>query len=244
MKAPSLAATIAVAAVALSASSAHAQNAVPSCSDANVTIDASMSGSDVRAFDAHFRDAFNKVCGWWGNTYSGRISIEILDTRGPSMALVPAWRGNRGRMIFRSGAIREGISATVHEIIHLFAPNANRFLAEGLAVYGHEHLANNPAYPTYGEDLHAAAKPLADAAIEVLEQFETPTRMTKEQYVVAGSFVRYLVETHGLDKFRRLYALTPLVPRRRNAGDPSRWESVYGIELAKLAAGWHAHLLR
>jgi hypothetical protein len=30
--------------------------------------------------------------------------------------------------------------------------------------------------------------------------------------VVAGSFVRFLVETHGKDKFRRLHALTPFRP--------------------------------
>jgi hypothetical protein len=63
-----------------------------------------------------------------------------------------------------------------------------------------------------------------------------------EAYLVAGSFVRFLIERHGLDKFRALYAATPLVPRGRNAGDPARWSAVYGVAFAHLVSDWRAAL--
>jgi hypothetical protein len=46
---------------------------------------------------------------------------------------------------------------------------------------------------------------------------------------VAGSFVRFLIETQGIDKFRAIYGQTPLQTRSRNAGDVARWQAVYGV---------------
>lgn len=66
----------------------------------------------------------------------------------------------------------------------------------------------------------------------------------REAYIVAGSFVRYLIETYGMERFRKLYALTPLVPRSRDPGDPARWQTVYGKPLAALAEGWRLALER
>jgi len=58
----------------------------------------------------------------------------------------------------------------------------------------------------------------------------------KEAYLVAGSFVRYLVETYGMEKFRRLYRLMPLEPgSRRPSGVPSRWRDIYGNSIGDLA---------
>jgi len=37
---------------------------------------------------------------------------------------------------------------------------------------------------------------------------------------MAGSFVKYLIEQHGMDKFRALYALTPIAPMRREPSEP------------------------
>jgi hypothetical protein len=62
--------------------------------------------------------------------------------------------------------------------------------------------------------------------------------------VVAGSFVRFLVETHGKDKFRRLHALTPFRPGERIVYGPARYRSVYGTSLAGLASQWRAAIGR
>ena len=232
-------------AVALALAAPAAPARTP-CSGAAMSFDASpLSGGDVRALEAALRKALDKVCAWWGPTFKGPFEIEVQEGRGPSMALVPAWRGRRGHMLFRTWALDNGSAAAVHEMIHVFAPNANRFLAEGFAVYGHEKLGGVDGFPTFGSDLHRSARGYAERAdLRTLDQMATPRRLQtddfteKEAYVVAGSFVRFLVETHGMAKFRELYALTPLVPHGRFGGDADRWRTVYGRDLDALAADW------
>ena len=47
------------------------------------------------------------------------------------------------------------------------------------------------------------------------------------------------VLNYGMDKFRTLYALTPLVPGDRNAGvSSSRWQQIYGRSIGTLAVDW------
>jgi len=48
--------------------------------------------------------------------------------------------------------------------------------------------------------------------------------------VVAGSFVRFLIDSFGLDTFHELYRLTPLKPLHRDAGKPDRWRHVKGYK--------------
>ena len=134
-------------------------------------------------------------------------------------------------------------------MVHVYAPNANRLLAEGLAVYAQDHLGGGAAHPNFGADLHKAAKELAGQSdIPALDGIAVPGRLElgglreQETYIVAGSFVRFLIEAHGLDRFRRLYALTPLVPRRKDPGDPSRWREVYGKSLDELVRDWKAKI--
>lgn len=112
-----------------------------------------------------------------------------------------------------------------------------------------EHLRGPPAYPNFGRALPAAARPhAAQADIVALERIATPTRLQggglgdREAYLVAGSFVRFLIERHGMATFRRLYAMTPLVPGARNAGSPGRWQAVYGASLAQLTAQWRQRI--
>jgi hypothetical protein len=88
------------------------------------------------AFQSKMQRARAKVREWWGATFEGSISIKTDTERVPSMALIPAWGGERGQMIFGAKRVNVGEAATVHEMIHIYAPNANRFLAEDLAVYG------------------------------------------------------------------------------------------------------------
>ena len=64
-----------------------------------------------------------------------------------------------------------------------------------------------------------------------LDRTPTPNALesvSKEGEAIAGSFVKFLIERHGMDKFRALYALTPLAPMQRDPGGPARWQHVYG----------------
>jgi len=103
-----------------------------------------INSSAASAFQSEMRRAWIKVREWWGATFEGSISIQTNTERVLSMALIPAWRGERGQIIFGAKRVNAGEAATVHEMIHVYAPNANRFLAEGLAVYGHDLLGGPP----------------------------------------------------------------------------------------------------
>lgn len=220
------------------------------CSGIAITVSkGALSDRDRSRLASQLRTAVDKVCGWWGENYSGRLSVDISTQPGPSMALVPAWRGQRGHMLFRARVVSMGRAASVHEVTHVFAPNANRLLAEGLAVYAHEYLRGPPAYPNFGRSLHAAARPYTKQVdIAALERIATPSQLQgsglggREAYLVAGSFVRFLIERHGIEKFRRLYAMTPMVPSERNAGSPGRWQAVYDAPLQRLAEQWRQHI--
>jgi hypothetical protein len=229
----------------VSLAAASAACAPPAVSFPSVAV----SGGDRDEFERELRLSISRACAWWGDSHDGPFAITIEDSRGPSMTLVPAWRGERGKMLFRAATVRLGRAAIQHEVVHVFAPNANRFLAEGLAVYAHEHLGGNKAYPNNGADLHKAAKPLAARAdMAALERVATPERLQRpglsedEAYIVAGSFVRFLIERDGMEKFRAIYATTPLVPHGRDAGPPARWAAVYGKDFPTLVADWRAAL--
>ena len=60
-------------------------------------------------------------------------------------------------------------------------------------------------------------------------------------FIVAGSFVRFLIDSYGLDAFHRLYCLTPLKPLHRDAGRSDRWRHVKGfrgLSLGDLEKKW------
>jgi hypothetical protein len=239
-------------AIALLIAAANSAAAEEACSAADVRVNAKAPiAAGARSWlEQELRQARRKVCIWWGASFRGPLTVDVAERDGPSMALVPAWRGERGYLIFPASVVRRRRAATTHETTHVYAPNANRFLAEGLAVYAHETLGGPAAYPNFGASLHTAARAYAQADIIALDRLATPDRLRldrlgdKEAYLVAGSFVRFLIEQHGPDRFRRLYAVTPLVARQRNAGAPARWRSIYGLDLDQLARSWRAALLK
>src|SRR5262245_35278614 len=98
-----------------------------------------------------------KVEGFWGDTWNETIRINVSSSYRISRALVPGYFGNRGFMEMPLRRARDNTGALLHEIVHIYAPNRNRFLAEGLAVYLHTRLAGNAALPNWGEDLGRAA---------------------------------------------------------------------------------------
>ena len=238
---------IVLAAIAFApAAPAHAS----ACAGADITISAPpLSDGERRAFVATFRAELGKVCAWWEGGFTGPYRIEIDESRNTAMAMIPAWRGNRGQIIFPMRTVRQGISPITHEIVHVIAPNGNRFLAEGLASHAHDALGGQAAFPNFGGDLHTRAAAFAAGAdMPALERTAVPGRLKlpdlrpQGAYLVAGSFVRYLIETHGMAKFRALYAMTPLVPRGRFAGLPRRWQDVYGQRFEDLVAAWRVSI--
>jgi hypothetical protein len=186
-----------------------------------------------------------------------------------SRALNPAWSGLHGHMEFPASRVAARKAAITHELTHVFFPNANRFLAEGLAVYVQAQIGGNPAFPNFDQPLHDMARhrvrdmiPLFDRdapdcfgeiRLAALDEIATPNPLVLRVgntfhgegpqgqtniYVIAGSFIQFLAETFGLDKFKSIYGATPLIPLAQNAGSPDRWIDAYGFSLAALEQDW------
>jgi hypothetical protein len=85
-------------------------------------------------------------------------------------------------------------AAIMHELVHIFSPNGNRFLAEGLAVFLQASIGANPAFPNFGEPLHSivaklcvqnglnslvqSPRVLTELDLLQLAQIETPSPLT------------------------------------------------------------------
>jgi hypothetical protein len=177
-----------------------------------------------------------KVEGFWGATWSEPIRMHVSSSYRISRALVPGHLGNRGFMEMPLRGVREHTGALLHEIVHIYAPNNNRFLAEGLAVYLHTKLAGNPAFPNFGEDLRRlAGRGLSGVeSLDALNSVRTPRPLgtvmeEKTAYILAGSFVGFVIERYGLALFRGLY-------------ETGNYEQVYGKPLVTLEREWRLGL--
>lgn len=207
-----------------------------------------LSSQTARDFAALLAGERGRIRAWWGATFESEIRVKVVDERGPSMALVPAWRGEHGVMRMPLVRVKGNDAASRHELVHIYAPNANRFLAEALAVYAHEHLKGRRAHPNGGRDLHEMAAAVTSAmSLVELDKIATPQPLERDgdetkAYVAGGSFVRFLIERDGLEKFRALYALTPFQPGKREAGSPERWQTIYGQSLGALEGDWRQFL--
>ena len=177
-----------------------------------------------------------KVEGFWGKTWKETISINVSSSYRISRSLVPGYFGKRGVIEMPLRRVRDNNGALLHEIVHIYAPNNNRFLAEGLAVYLHTKLGGNPAFPNFGEDLRrSAARALSEVkSLEALNSVRTPRPLSSVMdettaYVLAGSFVGFLIERYGLPQFRSLY-------------ETENYEQVYGRSLDTLQKEWRLNL--
>lgn len=205
----------------------------------------------------------------WTPNLIEKLQITVSSSYRISRALVPAWEGRQGHVEFPARRINESKAAIAHELVHVFFPNGNRLLAEGLAIYLQQLIGGNPAFPNFGRPLHEAAREaLADIVpgfaatdpeglralhLTDLDQIATPNPLTLRVgphvygeeprgqwrlYLIAGSFVQFLIDDHGLENFRALYARTPLMPSKLNSGTSGRWHDVYGRHLDDFEAEW------
>jgi hypothetical protein len=196
------------------------------------------------------------------------LQVFISNAYTLSLSLVPAWSAQRGRMLFPASEIIAGEAAIAHELTHVYFPNGNRMLAEGLATYLQHKIGKNPAFPDFGLSLHQlvrdftcprgpAPKGLPGISLATIDRIATPDIVSfrvgrrhfdlgGDAYPVAASFVQFLVENVGADespearmkRFRTLYLKTPLVPLEREPGEADRWREVFGQPLSALESQW------
>jgi hypothetical protein len=176
-----------------------------------------------------------------------------------SEGLVPAALGHRGQVRFPYYEAPLDQSAIDHELTHVFFPNGNRLLAEGLAVYVQSLINSNPAFPNYGYPLDELVSSFVcrvglgslagTSLVAQLDKVSTPSpllfhiglkndQLSADTYPVAGSFIKYVISQYGWPLFHQLYVLTPLVPFDRDEGDSGRWQGVYNVDLTELEKEW------
>lgn len=207
-----------------------------SCEGIEVASD-ELSPAEAEAYCRYAVREREKVERFWGPTWTAPIRIHVSSAYRISRALVPGHLGNRGFLEMPLRRARENTGGLLHEVVHIYAPNNNRFLAEGLAVYLHATLAGNPAFPNFGEDLRRLAAPAGSAmkSLDALNRVRTPRPLgtvvdERTAYVLAGSFVEFLVERYGLALFRRVY-------------ETEDYGAVYGKSLGALEGEWRARVL-
>jgi hypothetical protein len=234
----------------------------------------SLSPAQQDIFKADFFREVASLNNWahregWLPSPPADFQIFVSDEYKISKSLIPAALGHRGRMEFPAWKAIAGEAAIAHELVHVYFPNGNRLLAEGLAIYLQDKIGGNPAFPNFGVPLHDMVRELAREmipefingaprsleAIHVsdLDKIATPSPLRlrigrylydntpsgqAHIYPLAGSFVQFLIERHGMVRFRDLFARTPLVPLERDAGSPARWFDAYGLSLAELELQW------
>ena len=94
----------------------------------------------------------------WPPSPAPTFQVTVSDRFKISKSLVPAWYGRTGRMEFPAWRVIARKAAIAHELVHVFFPNGNRLLAEGLAVYLQAEIGGNPAFPNFGRPLHELAR--------------------------------------------------------------------------------------
>ena len=131
--------------------------------------------------------------------------------------------------------VRGNNGALLHEIVHIYAPNDNRFLAEGFAVYLQERMGGNSGFPNWrGEDFRVLVRDILSevSSLKMLNEVQTPTPLSsvaenRTAYILAGSFVGFLIEKYGLPKFKSLY-------------QTESYNKVYGKSLRSLEKEWRS----
>lgn len=182
--------------------------------------------------------------------YSGPIRIYIYNKQTASRALVKAGATGIAHPELESvEAIyspklksigRDGVAA--HEMTHVIAsvtlsPSHVKILSEGLAVYMDDYWRNNLHDIT---DLHVWADlylnnselPSVNDLIHHWDDYES--YMT---YPVSGSYVKFIFERYGYEKFMNLY----LHADKHNIDELTA--NIYGISIDSLEAQWHHEIV-
>lgn len=144
--------------------------------------------------------------------------------------------GKPGSAHFESDGVHALHYGDRHEIIHVLMErvgNSLPFFAEGVAVY--------LAGPWKEKGIHANAIELADAGRLVSIQRLLEPRGFRAQpmeavYPQAGSFVGYMIEQFGIQKFKKFYPLPE--PYEPYWDTVSRFKTIYGKTVEELEEEW------
>ncbi len=203
-----------------------------------------ISDAQAQSFMRRAEEALGFVETFFDRKPARRINIVVTNTRGIPRADNRSYSIKIPASRIRGDApgpprIEGRGPAIAHEITHLLAPSSghpSRYLDEGLAVYvqekfGEEH--GGRPYPTMGHDLHEETKryALRNGGYVSMRNVDNLRRggnrlVRSLAYLQEGSFVRFLIEKHGLQRFMSLY-------------EGGLYRTVYGKELREMEEEWH-----
>ena len=143
-------------------------------------------------------------------------------------------------VVFLSFA-KEGRTPYLHETVHIIAWDWNSlWLKEGLAVHLNDRLSGYAAFPNFGESIDAFAGrvlrrefPPAIEALDLVGENGIPKfedrRVRRMFYILAGSFVGYLLREMGVKKLMRGYtAKDAEAAILKETGKPAwRWKEAW-----------------
>ena len=197
-----------------------------------------ISEEQAKDFSQKAEKALVDVTNYLGRTSDEKIMIDISDKH-----RVPFTEGTKIKMPanrIRGDAggpkrIRGRGPAIAHEITHVVAVSKrkDRFLDEGLGVYIQEKFGGDRSYPNMGKDVHEETARLIRyykkrIPLKKCEKVRKDRKAGVGQsvaYLQEGSFVRFLIENHGLDDFMRVF-------------DGESYENVYGKSFDDLENEW------
>lgn len=197
-----------------------------------------------------------QVHDWLESTLGVTLSSRLKYHKYASKAAMTAHTGSGGNAWAdpdpTNPAIHTIWSRDMHETVHVLSARIGRpsdFFNEGLAVAhsGMDPMAGDLVPKWHATPIHAVARgfrqgegipPLADW-VESKSFRGLPDSLT---YPCSGSFVRYLIDTHGL---AAMLSLFPGASREADlATIQERFRAAMGVSLAVAEADWHRFLDR
>ena len=180
----------------------------------------SLSPAQQDSFKADFFRELASVEAWslrehWLPLPPTDLQVFVSDEYKIPKSLVPASLGQRGRMEFPAWKTVAGEAAIAHELVHVFFPNGNRLLAEGLAVYLQAKIGGNPAFPNFGKPLHEM---VGELLREMIPEFTSGKPETMEK-----------IHLTDLDKIATPSALRLRVGRYLYDNGPAGQAHIYPI---------------
>ena len=160
-----------------------------------------------------------------------RLAGQASYYRYASAQEIAAGTGHYADGVTFAGQVHSTSAAHDHELVHLVAAqmgDPGRFFQEGLAV-------------ALGDDSRGlrktARKALAGGQPLMRWVAGFDAQDTVAAYAVAGTFVRHLIDAHGMDKVRSFYRTA-----RSEAGMGRAFAATFGQDLEPALATWRADL--
>lgn len=139
--------------------------------------------------------------------------------------------------------------SSYHEITHVLAYEINSagaspppILEEGLAVWFGGTTFLTKEYCSQWAKTFMREEPQAAWLDSLVENFDFFGTNTNRDYVLAGSFVGFLIDTYGIEDFKNLYVSTDRFNRKRK-GFKDILKEIYGQSINRLEEQWKQYVL-